>query len=101
MDHRPLRWALVGASDIAATQVLPALHAIGHRAVVVQSSSAERAADYAARHGIGRATDSLDEALAADVDAVYVSTTNDRHAAAVHAAPPRPAGTCSARNHWP
>jgi 1,5-anhydro-D-fructose reductase (1,5-anhydro-D-mannitol-forming) len=86
MEPRPLRWALVGASDIAATQVLPALKSIGHRAVIVQSSDPVRAAAYATENGIERGTDSLDEALAADVDAVYVSTTNDRHAAAVHAA---------------
>jgi 1,5-anhydro-D-fructose reductase (1,5-anhydro-D-mannitol-forming) len=86
MTTRPLRWALVGASDIAATQVLPALLRIGHRAVIVQSSDAERATSYATENGIERGTDSLDEAMAADVDAVYVSTTNERHAAAVQAA---------------
>ena len=81
-----MRWALIGASDIAATQVLPALRQLGHEAVVVVGSDGERTARYAARHGIGRGTTSVEEALGAGVDAVYVSTTNERHAAGVHAA---------------
>ena len=34
----PLRWAIVGASDIAATQLLPAMRRIGHEPVAVVSS---------------------------------------------------------------
>ncbi len=82
----PLRWALIGASDIAATQVLPALRQLGHTAVAVVGSDPERAGRYAAQHGIGRGTSSVEDALASGVDAVYVSTTNERHAAGVHAA---------------
>jgi 1,5-anhydro-D-fructose reductase (1,5-anhydro-D-mannitol-forming) len=81
-----MRWALIGASDIAATQVLPALRELGHEAVVVVGSDGERVADYAARHGIRRGTVSVEEALGSGVDAAYVSTTNERHAAGVHAA---------------
>ncbi len=85
-----MRWALIGASDIAATQVLPALRELGHEAVVVVGSDGERVARYAARHGVGRGTTSVEEALGAGgrnkIDAVYVSTTNERHAAGVHAA---------------
>ena len=80
-----MKWALIGASDIAATQILPALREVGHEAVVVVGSDGERTARYAARHGIGRGTTSIEEALSG-VDAVYVSTTNERHAAGVHAA---------------
>jgi 1,5-anhydro-D-fructose reductase (1,5-anhydro-D-mannitol-forming) len=80
-----VKWALIGASDIAATQVLPALRHLGHEAVAVVGSDGERTARYAARHGIGRGTTSIEEALSG-VDAVYVSTTNERHAAGVHAA---------------
>ena len=36
----PLRWALIGASDIAATKVLPAIRAVGDTAVVVRSGNA-------------------------------------------------------------
>ncbi|MBA3905963.1 MAG: Gfo/Idh/MocA family oxidoreductase [Pseudonocardiales bacterium] len=82
----PLRWALLGASDIAATQVLPALRKLGHEAVAVVASDGERAARYAAQNGVGRGTSSVEEALGSGVDAVYVSTTNERHPAGVHAA---------------
>ena len=84
-----MRWALIGASDIAATQVLPALRELGHEPVVVVGSDAERTARYATRNGVGYGTTSIEEALGAGrnpVDAVYVSTTNERHAAGVHAA---------------
>jgi 1,5-anhydro-D-fructose reductase (1,5-anhydro-D-mannitol-forming) len=81
-----VKWALVGASDIAATQVLPALRQLGHEPVVVVGSDGERTARYAIRNGVGYGTTSIEEALGAGVDAVYVSTTNERHAAGVHAA---------------
>jgi len=81
-----VRWALIGASDIAATQVLPALRQLGHEPVVVVGSDAERTARYATRNGVGYGTTSLEEALGGRVDAAYVSTTNERHAAGVHAA---------------
>ena len=74
-----LRWGLVGASDIAATSIVPAIRAQpGSSVAAVFSRSATRGTDYAARHGIGRSTVRLDDLLA-DVDAVYVSSTNDLH----------------------
>jgi 1,5-anhydro-D-fructose reductase (1,5-anhydro-D-mannitol-forming) len=80
-----LSWALVGASDIAATRVLPAMRALGHEPSVVVSGDAGRARLWAERHGLPAGTDDLRAALA-DVDAVYVSSTNDRHAAQARAA---------------
>ncbi|MGY1601336.1 Gfo/Idh/MocA family protein [Geodermatophilus sp. SYSU D00815] len=77
-----MRWGLVGASDIAAGSIIPGIRAQpGGRVVAVHSRSAERGERYARRHGIDRSHATL-EALLADpeVDAVYVSTTNDRHA---------------------
>ena len=76
-----MRWGLIGASDIAATSLIPAIRAQPDGEVVaVHSRSPERGAAYAHRHGIARSTDRLDDLLAdPDVEAVYVSTTNDRH----------------------
>lgn len=75
-----MRWALVGASDIAARSLIPAIRAQPESEVVaVYSRSAERGAAYAREHGIARSTTTLEDLLADDVDAVYVSTTNDRH----------------------
>jgi 1,5-anhydro-D-fructose reductase (1,5-anhydro-D-mannitol-forming) len=81
-------WGLVGASDIAATSIIAGIRAQpGSRVVAVHSRSAERGAAYARRHGIDRSHDSLGGLLAdPEVDAVYVSTTNDRHAAETIAA---------------
>src|SRR5438874_8140327 len=76
-----LGWGLIGASDIAATRMIPAIAAQpDSRVVAILSSQRERAHQYAERNGIPRAYDSL-EMLLADpaVDVVYISTTNDRH----------------------
>jgi 1,5-anhydro-D-fructose reductase (1,5-anhydro-D-mannitol-forming) len=73
-----MRWAIIGASDIAATQVIPALRACGEDATIVMSSGPEWAREYAAANGISSSTDSLDEALS-DVDAAYISSTNEKH----------------------
>lgn len=86
MSSTSLRWALLGASDIAATRMIPAFRAAGHEVVVVQSGSAPWAQEYAATHGIEEWTTSVDEAVGrADVDAVYISSKNDRHRAQVEA----------------
>lgn len=77
---RRLRWGLVGASDIAATRMLPALRARGDDVVAVASGDVEHGAAYALAHGVPHATADLTELLGrADVDAVYISSTNDRH----------------------
>jgi 1,5-anhydro-D-fructose reductase (1,5-anhydro-D-mannitol-forming) len=82
-----LRWALVGASDIAATKVLPAIRAVGGEAVVVRSGSADLARTYAQEHAIGASTTDLAEAVGRDdVDAVYVSSVNKLHLEQVVAA---------------
>ena len=84
---QPLRWALVGASDIAATKVLPAIRAAGDTAVVVRSGNAEHATAWAAEHGVPDAVTDLAAALERDdVDAVYVSSVNAQHRAQVEAA---------------
>jgi 1,5-anhydro-D-fructose reductase (1,5-anhydro-D-mannitol-forming) len=82
-----LRWGLVGASDIAATRVVPAIRAAGHTAVGVMSSSDERARAYSQSHELEFGTADLDALLGRDdIDAVYVSTTNELHHAQVLAA---------------
>ncbi|MEJ1160641.1 Gfo/Idh/MocA family protein [Prosthecomicrobium sp. N25] len=72
------RWALIGASTIAREWVMPAIRATGGSVEVVMSADRDRAVAYAREHAVPRATTSMDEALA-DVDAVYVSTTNELH----------------------
>jgi 1,5-anhydro-D-fructose reductase (1,5-anhydro-D-mannitol-forming) len=84
---RPLRWALVGASDIAATRVLPAIRAAGDSALVVRSGNGEHAASWAAANGVPDAVTDVRAAVERDdVDAVYVSSVNVRHREHVEAA---------------
>ncbi len=86
-DPSSLRWALIGASDIAASRVLPAIRAAGGEAVVVRSGDAGHAARYAQEHGIAESTTDLAAAVGRDdVDAVYVSSVNAAHRAQVEAA---------------
>jgi len=75
-----MKWALIGASDIASTRVIPAIKLAGDEIHGVMSSSAERASTYSGANGISHSTTSLDELLAWPVDAVYISTTNELHA---------------------
>lgn len=74
-----LKWGLIGASDIAATRVIGAIRTSGGTVTGVFSGSSDRAEDFAATHGLARATSNLEELLAWDVDAVYISSTNDKH----------------------
>lgn len=75
-----VRWGLIGASTIARQFMIDAIRAQGDGEVsAVMSSSAQRAASYAKENGIPAAFSSLDELLAADIDAIYISTTNELH----------------------
>jgi 1,5-anhydro-D-fructose reductase (1,5-anhydro-D-mannitol-forming) len=74
------KWGLIGASTIAHEWVIDAIRATGGELVSVMSTSAERGRKYADDHGIARSTTNLDELLAdSDVEAVYISTTNELH----------------------
>ncbi|UXY32245.1 Gfo/Idh/MocA family protein [Streptomyces sp. HUAS TT20] len=77
--NRPLRWVLVGASDIAATRMIPAMRALGQEPVAVLSGSPERGRRFAERHQVPVAAGTLEEALSVPADAVYISTTNELH----------------------
>jgi 1,5-anhydro-D-fructose reductase (1,5-anhydro-D-mannitol-forming) len=82
-----LRWGLIGASTIAAQHMIAAIRANGGDAVAVMSASADRAATFARDHAIAHGTSRLDDLLGSDdVDAVYISTTNELHRDQVFAA---------------
>ncbi|MEZ2130422.1 MULTISPECIES: Gfo/Idh/MocA family protein [unclassified Sinorhizobium] len=75
-----VRWGLIGASTIAREWVIGAIRATGGEVVSVMSSSPDRAGSYAVENGIGRYVSDV-SALVSDpeVDAVYISTTNELH----------------------
>jgi 1,5-anhydro-D-fructose reductase (1,5-anhydro-D-mannitol-forming) len=77
---RGLRWGLIGASTIAAEHMIGAISANGGDVVAVLSSDAARGQSYAQTHSIARATTDLAALVEApDIDAVYISTTNELH----------------------
>jgi 1,5-anhydro-D-fructose reductase (1,5-anhydro-D-mannitol-forming) len=81
MSAPPLRWGLIGGSKMALEYVGPAILAAGHTIAAVASASRERAEQLAAAHGAGAVHTAYEELLASgEVDAVYVSSTNEQHA---------------------
>jgi 1,5-anhydro-D-fructose reductase (1,5-anhydro-D-mannitol-forming) len=76
-----LRWGLIGASTIGREWMVPAIGAQPDSMVAaVASSSPERARRYADELGIPNAFTSVADLLAEPtIDAIYISTTNDRH----------------------
>ena len=74
-----IRWGLIGASDIAETRLIPAMRRLGHDVVAVASGSAERAAAYAARNDIPTSGSVAEVVARDDIDAVYISSTNEHH----------------------
>lgn len=82
-----MRWALIGASDIAESRVLPAIRSCGGEAIVVRSRNIEHAQRWASKNSVDSAVTELEEAInRVDVDAVYVSSLNSFHREHVEAA---------------
>ncbi len=75
-----VKWGLIGASTIARQFVINAIRAQPNSEIAaVMSSSPERATSYAKENGIALAVSTLDALLGSDIDAVYISTTNELH----------------------
>jgi 1,5-anhydro-D-fructose reductase (1,5-anhydro-D-mannitol-forming) len=75
-----LRWGAMGASWIARDWVIPALRESGGEVVAVYSRDPSRALEYSQRTGIPRAYADIADFLGdPDIEAVYISSTNDLH----------------------
>ncbi|NMR21686.1 Gfo/Idh/MocA family oxidoreductase [Cellulomonas fimi] len=76
-----VRWGIVGVGAVTEKKSGPAFQqAERSELVAVMRRSADKAADYARRHGVARWYDDADALLAdPDVDAVYVATPPDSH----------------------
>ncbi|CAH2408942.1 Gfo/Idh/MocA family protein [Mesorhizobium escarrei] len=75
-----VKWGLNGASTIARQFMINAIRAQPNSEIAaVMSSSPERATAYAKENGIALAVSTLDALLGSDIDAVYISTTNELH----------------------
>ena len=79
--ERQIRWALVGASDVAKTRMIRAINAQPDSSVeALFSSNPQRGKVYADENGIPRAFSDLSELLTdPEIDVVYISTTNELH----------------------
>ena len=83
-----VRWGLIGTSTIARSRVVSAIRDQPDGEIVaVMSSNADRARDFAKETSIPRSYGTVDSFLAdAEIDAVYISTTNELHGAQTIAA---------------
>ncbi|QCR19025.1 Gfo/Idh/MocA family protein [Agrococcus sp. SGAir0287] len=84
-DAPSLRWGILGPGGIASAMVEALQQGTGQQVVAVGGRSAERAAAFAQRHGIGASGDQ-DWLLAQDVDAIYVASPHSAHHAQALAA---------------
>ncbi len=78
-----MRWGLIGASTIADEWMVGAIRAVGDAVVGVISGNEARARAFAQRHALPQAGTRLEDLDAWNIDAVYVSSTNDKHEAQV------------------
>jgi 1,5-anhydro-D-fructose reductase (1,5-anhydro-D-mannitol-forming) len=85
LPARPFTIGLVGASNIAMTWMLPAFAALSIRVCGLYDNEPRRFS-YWADSGVEGQTTNLDQLLAGDIDAVYISTRNDQHLAEAVAA---------------
>lgn len=75
-----MRWGLIGASTIAAVHMAGIIRSFDDEIISVLGGDAVRVRDYADRLGIGDAyTDIADMLADPALDAVYISSTNDKH----------------------
>ncbi len=81
-----VRWGLIGATVIGREWMIAAIRDAGGDIVAVMSMDAERGRAYADEFGIPKAVSSVPELFAFGVEAVYISTTNERHRAETIAA---------------
>ena len=75
-------WGIIGAGDVCEIKSAPAMYTIPNSEVkMVMRRNAEKAADFARRHGIGHWTNDLDEMLNDDeINAIYIATPPNTHA---------------------
>lgn len=77
-----VKWGIIGCGDVTEVKSGPAFQKVPHSTLVaVMRRNAEKAADYAQRHGVGKWYADADALINdPDVNAVYVATPPDSHA---------------------
>jgi predicted dehydrogenase len=76
-----IRWGIIGAGDVCEVKSAPAMNLIaGSRLVAIMRRNAEKAKDYAERHGVPKWYDNADQLINdPDVNAIYISTPPGSH----------------------
>jgi len=76
-----IRWGIIGCGKVTEVKSGPAFQKTeGFEIVAVMRRNAEKAADYAKRHGIKKYYSNADELINdPEVDAVYIATPPDSH----------------------
>lgn len=87
MQSKSLTWGLIGASDVAQTRMIKEIRSRGDFIQAVFSNSSQRAQEFAESNGIPHGTVVLGDILRdPEIEAVYISSTNDMHFAQATAA---------------
>ena len=81
-----VRWGLIGATVIGREWMIDAIRQAGGDIVAVMSTDPARGRAYADEFGIPQSVAGLPGLFSAGVEAVYISTTNERHPAETIAA---------------
>lgn len=78
---KTIRWGIVGCGDVTESKSGPAFQRAAHSDLVaVMRRDGAKAADYAARHGVGRWYDAVGDLVDdARVDAIYIATPTAAH----------------------
>lgn len=79
---KKIRWGIIGCGDVTEVKSGPALQKVeGSELVAVMRRSADKARDYAERHGVPHWYSDADELIADPrVNAIYIATPPDSHA---------------------
>ena len=77
-----VNWGIIGVGDVCEVKSAPAMNLIkGSKLVAVMRRNAEKAANFAKRHGVPKWYDDADALINdPDVNAIYIATPPDSHA---------------------
>src|SRR6478672_6737650 len=83
MSDNTIRWGIIGCGDVTEVKSGPAFNKVPHsKLVAVMRRNAEKAADYARRHGVDRWYSDAERLINdPEVNAIYVATPPLQHSA--------------------
>ena len=78
---KEIRWGIIGVGDVCEVKSAPAMNLIeGSKLVAVMRRDAQKAADYALRHGVPKWYDDADTLINdPEVNAIYIATPPGAH----------------------